>query len=833
MPVVLCLRVRLRTLLVLACLAFTLAAVAQPSATTTQRRLRVQVHDQQNQPVAGAQVAIRSKGKTLASAVTDGQGGAILLLPPTDHIELTLNADGFEPLTSRDVDVATAEVEVTLLPKLEARETVSVSAGEQPTVSTTQDMGRAEIKQLPNRPANVADAIAYTPGVVNGPDGLAIAGGDQIHNALIVNSVDSTDPATGIFGLLVPVDSVETLSVAATPFEAQYGNFTSGVVSAQTRRGGEKWNFELNDPLPEFRIRSAHLEGLRSATPNVSFSGPVIPQKLYFAQTAQVFLKKVPVRTLPFPFNETRTADANLFSQADLVLSPKHTLTGTFHLTPQNTDWAGLSFFNPQPVTPNIHGLAYALSAIDRLQVGAGVLQSTVARQSFHVDVAPQGPAEMAISPLGNSGNYFSSQNRDSGRVSWLETYSLNPLTFAGTHSLQFGTETSFTGDHGQFFARPVNITDASGNLLRRIDFTGGTPFSKSDVEFAAFAQDHWMLNSRLLFDAGVRLEQQGITDTVRYAPRAGISWSPFGAKHSTVVRGGAGVFYDHVPLNVYAFGNYPDQVITTFDGQGHVLNGPTTFFNVIDVSGSRFRLVDRDPGHPGEFAPYSVASSVELEQRISRLLRVQAKYSLRNSHGLVTVAPQLLANGTNAFLMQDSGSSRYREFQLMLRIAEERKRKLFISYVHSAAQGTVDAIHTYIGDIAFPVIRPSFFTRLSSDTPDRILIWGEMPLKWKMKVSPLLEYRTGFPYSVTNTLQDYVGVPNTSRFPSYFSLDMRVSKDFQVTQKYALRLSLRGLNLTNHFNALDVHSNITDPQFGTFFGTYPRKFMLDMDVLF
>ena len=30
-----------------------------------------------------------------------------------------------------------------------------------------------------------------------------------------------------------------------------------------TRRGGDKWNFELNDPLPEFRIRSLHLRGLR------------------------------------------------------------------------------------------------------------------------------------------------------------------------------------------------------------------------------------------------------------------------------------------------------------------------------------------------------------------------------------------------------------------------------------------------------------------------------------------------------------------------------------------------------------------------------------------
>ncbi len=129
--------------------------------------------------------------------------------------------------------------------------------------------------------------------------------------------------------------------------------------------------------------------------------------------------------------------------------------------------------------------------------------------------------------------------------------------------------------------------------------------------------------------------------------------------------------------------------------------------------------------------------------------------------------------------------------------------------------------------------MRPSFFTSLGGDVPNRVLIWGETPLKWKMKISPLMEYRTGFAYSVTDVLQNYVGVPNSSRFPGYLSLDARVAKEFQITPKYAGRLSVRALNLTNHFNALAVRSNIADPQFGTFFGSYGRRFKLDFDLLF
>jgi hypothetical protein len=130
-------------------------------------------------------------------------------------------------------------------------------------------------------------------------------------------------------------------------------------------------------------------------------------------------------------------------------------------------------------------------------------------------------------------------------------------------------------------------------------------------------------------------------------------------------------------------------------------------------------------------------------------------------------------------------------------------------------------------------VVRRSFFTSTNSDSPNRILVWGETPLKWKMKVLPFVEYRTGFPYSQTDAFQNFVGLPNSNRFPGYFSLDATVTKDFQITPKYAGRISVRALNLTDHFNALAVHANSADRQFGSFFGSYGRRFRLDFDVLF
>ena len=63
--------------------------------------------------------------------------------------------------------------------------------------------------------------------------------------------------------------------------------------------------------------------------------------------------------------------------------------------------------------------------------------------------------------------------------------------------------------------------------------------------------------------------------------------------------------------------------------------------------------------------------------------------------------------------------------------------------------------------------------------------------------------------------MQNYVGVPNSdaTRFPGFFSADARLMRDFKVSTKYTVRLSVTGYNLTNHFNALAIHNNMADPQ--------------------
>src|SRR5262249_13187102 len=154
--------------------------------------------------------------------------------------------------------------------------------------SPPTELQREQVKVLPSRPATVADVLPLVPGVVRSPDGqLRISGGSEFHSAFVVNSMDVTDPATGEFGLTIPIDSVQAVSVFKSPYLAEFGRFTGGVVAVETKGGGDKWDFELNDPLPEWRIRSLHLEGVRDWTPRVTFGGPLIPKRLYIAESLE------------------------------------------------------------------------------------------------------------------------------------------------------------------------------------------------------------------------------------------------------------------------------------------------------------------------------------------------------------------------------------------------------------------------------------------------------------------------------------------------------------------------------------------------------------------
>jgi len=105
-------------------------------------------------------------------------------------------------------------------------------------------------------------------------------------------------------------------------------------------------------------------------------------------------------------------------------------------------------------------------------------------------------------------------------------------------------------------------------------------------------------------------------------------------------------------------------------------------------------------------------------------------------------------------------------------------------------------------------------------------VMWGVAPLPWKLSFSPVVDVHSGLPFSAVDVLQNYLGMPNGLRFPTYFSLDVRVYREFSLRVPFLgrsasrkLRFGLYSLDVTNHQNPHAVYNVVVSPFFGRFAG--------------
>src|SRR6185312_15602756 len=499
--------------------------------------------------------------------------------------------------------------------------------------------------------------------------------------------------------------------------------------------------------------------------------------RLFVLESVQYEMRETPVITLPFPKNEYRREGYNSLTAFDYTIDTRNLVTATFHLADTHTRFANLDFFNPQQVSPTTADSTYAGDLTEHAAFRGTLLDSGISFNSFRDGVWPQGNLDMIMTPSLNGGNYFSRQTRTSSHIEWRETLSFS-RQLLGTHNLKFGSVLGGSREHALVDEHPVNIYDASGALMENISFTPGLPIARSDRESAFFGQDQGVLNSRMSINLGVRAGQQEVTDVFRLGPRAGLVITPFGGG-KTIIRAGAGVFYDRVPLNVFGFALYPDQIITTYNPDGTVASGPFRYFNLTEPAAPHHSpLIYRANGVPGNFAPYSINSNVQIEQVLSPRLRISANYLLSHSEELIVLTPRVNAT-THAFVLNGDGNSRFRQVEITAAATAGKESQIYLTYTRSYSVGNLNEFNTYLASFPPAVILPDAHTYLPGNAPNRFLAWGTLAFPMKFRLMPKIEYRSGFPWSPLTPSQQYVGVPNQARFPNSFSADARITKDF------------------------------------------------------
>jgi len=357
------------------------------------------------------------------------------------------------------------------------------------------------------------------------------------------------------------------------------------------------------------------------------------------------------------------------------------------------------------------------------------------------------------------------------------------------------------------------------------IDYGEGIGSDRVKDELSAFVQDKWQLNSRLTLDLGVRLDHDSLSaEPANVAPRVGFVWAAT-RDNRTAIRGGFGVFFDKIPINVAMFRQYPAQTVTSYAADGNtIVSGPSLFQHVVATNDGRLRV------------PYSLGWTMQFDREVRRNLLLRLRYEERRGRRDFFVNP-VQANGSSELQLLNSGRQSYREFLAMVRYHPTERATVYVSYVRSSAQGELNDYNQFFGAIPTPLIRSNQYGPLNSDAPDRGVIWGIIPLPKKFDFVPVLDVHTGFPFSRWDQDWNYEGEANRAgRFPTFVGLDTKLYYPVDFTfrkHRIQFRLGLSLLNVLNHSNPRDVQQYGPSPNFGQFYNSVPRQFRLDGDFNF
>ena len=768
---------------------------------------------------AGNQLAIVG-GKVVATgpvtleAETDANGKFTLVEVPPGVYTVKATFSGLEAAQTVNV-VANCAVQVRLeVSPVKDTTTVTVhgSDADAGVPATTDTVTEKMLRDAPNLDERFESLLPLIPGVVRGPDGhVNLKGASNTQSGALVNSANVTDPATGSPAINLPIDVVSSVQVISNPYDPQYGKFTGAISSVETKTGSfQGRHFSIQNVVPRWRDRGGHIVGIGASTPRMTFTAPIVRDRIAFTQSIEYRFLRTPVNSLPPLQRDTTLQGLDSYTQADMNLSSKQTATVSLAVYPQKLKYMGLNTFTPQPSTADFHQRGYEIYGQHRYLPGTdSILISQFSFKRYDADVTAENddPYELLIDTT--EGGFFDRQGRRTYRSEWEEIYNFSPRRLLGTHRLKAGLNYAYSSYDGRENFLPVTIIGSSAAPIEQITFTAPTSFTIDQNETSWFVADQWSPSHRLTLDLGTRFDNDTVTSSTHVAPRAGFDLA-LTRDGKTLLKGGAGLFYDRVPLTIPTFEKFPDRTISIFDPNGRQSS-----------SISYLNRLTRNLQNPR-----STSWSVALDRQILESLTLRVGYEQRNTSRVFVVSPTYQAN-TGILDLSNSGRDSYQEIQIAGRLKLPRFT-LNTSYVHSRAFGDLNDPSLFFGNTPQPVVQPDARARLSFDAPNRFLSWGDLEGPWKLTLLPVYDLHTGFPYSFEDQFREYVGPRDAGHFPRFSSFDLQVSRPFSLhigDRSLHLRAGFGAFNVFNHFNPRDVQNVEESRLFGGFFNDAWREY--------
>ena len=695
--------------------------------------------------------------------------------------------------------------------------------------SDHKELVNAEIQAIPI-PASqdYRNALALMNGVVLDNAGRPhFNGGSENQTNYTLDGFNMSDPVTGQLNGRLNVDTIQSTDLESSRFSAESGRGAAGVLDVKTKMGDDRWRFGATNFIP-----SVSTDGglhINKFTPRTEFSGPLAKGKAWFYNGLDVFYHDDSVYGLPRGQNRVRGTDFNDLNRFRIDLTRANILTAGFLYNLSDNNHTGLSVLDPVPTTLSHRQTLYMSTIRDQHYFGHGaLLEASFADSRSQLSDIPQGDQIFQITPSGNLGNYFVALQRHSYRQQWTGNLYLPTVHFLGTHQVKFGVDLEREAFHQKSMRHDYEVLDADNNVERFVTFAGSPFESRKNFEGAQYVQDHWNLREGLSLEGGLRTEWNEIVRALEVAPRFAAAWAPHFLP-DTKFSAGWGIYYDAISLSIVA--PQQDQVsLSTFYLPGGVVEGPVqTQFQVYD------NLLK---------VPYYQSASATVERKLPHQYYLKAGFTRRAGNRGFTFYPTVPVTQDTfyqgvTYLLGNSRRERYDAVDISLRHTFAGKYEWFAGYTRSSARSNAAVDYS----LENPIFGPQGAGPVPWDAPNRFHTWGWAPLPNRIlphalkfvtrntSLAYLVEYRTGFPFSVVDEQGFMVGPPNSLRFPNYFNVNLSMERRFTaIHYLWAWRFGFN--NITNNPNPNVVNNVMGTPQYLTYTRGQVRAFNVRLRFL-
>ena len=853
----------LRSLLWLVLLSGTLSlvvvpAAAQVSSSSNASSLSIRVIDPSGAVIVGAKAVL--KGAKGAVQETDQKGQATFSNLPPGKYQLQAEASGFERLeleevilkpgsNSLELNLQIAEIKEEVVVSTDRRESMTDPRG----LAFTTILTPEQIANLPDDPEELDNVLRE----MAGPGAV-----------IRVNGFSG--------GRLPPKSQIREIRFKLNPYAPE--NHDPGLVSIDvfTRPGTNTWHGTFN-----FGFRDESLAARNTFAPTrgpeqyrrfgLTLEGPLVPKRTSLFLTAEgslSFDSKTIVAALPSgAFSALAPVPARLFNlsaRLEHVLTKYHTLRVEYQRNASAQNNLGVGDFDLPERAFSSHQVENLLRLSDtgpfyKLFVNEVRLQ--IRWQDHKLQPANLDPAIQVLNAFNSGG----AQTNSSSQVHQIEF--VDNLDFAvGKHAMKVGllvdgyheTSDERRNVNGTFIFSSLNDFSA-GKPLTFTQRIGAAPISFTQYRFGGFWQDDLRIRKNLTTSFGVRYDlQSNVNNQRNFAPRLGLTWSPF-ANGQTTIRAGAGIFYDWLDTNTYL------QTLLV-DGQ------------------HQQDLVIRNPGFPDPFSgssstvlppsritlaedlrlPYVLQWSAGIEQQIAGKYFLRAGYFYQRGVHLIrghninaplagSVRPDPTAGNINQ--VEASANSRFNQFYINFSPQALRSTRIYwlVNYTWSRAFNETDSplnLPANNFDLAAEY-GPSL-----SDSRHRLFVISNFRILDALRLGTILRVASAMPYNITTGFDDNgdttvndrpAGVGrNSARGAPQWDLSARLSwtmgfgkapaqKESQTRvitsrnagdtlgalssigseNRYGLQFYLQAFNVLNHANLINFTGVQTSPFFG------------------